>query len=58
MQLRNANNYADFEDLEAFAKEQGAPEGENMCLWDIRFWNERIREAKYNINEVPVVVLF
>lgn len=41
----------DLEDLKAFAKEQSAPEGENMCHWDVNFWSERLREAKYNINE-------
>lgn len=41
----------DLEDLKVFAKEQGAEEGENMCLWDVAFWSERLREAKYSINE-------
>ncbi|KAI5081968.1 hypothetical protein GOP47_0001711 [Adiantum capillus-veneris] len=41
----------DLEDLKVFAKEQGAEEGENMRQWDVNFWSERLREAKYTINE-------
>ncbi|KAL3696251.1 hypothetical protein R1sor_010327 [Riccia sorocarpa] len=41
----------DLEDLKAFAKEQGAPEGDDMKHWDVTFWSERLREAKFNINE-------
>ena len=44
--------HVDLEDLKALAKEQGAVEGEDMCLWDATFWSERLRESKYNINEV------
>lgn len=35
-----------------FAKEQGAPEGDDIRHWDITFWSERLREAKFDINEV------
>ncbi|XP_057854237.2 probable cytosolic oligopeptidase A [Cryptomeria japonica] len=41
----------DLEDLKIFAKEQGAEEANDMCHWDVNFWSERLREAKYDINE-------
>lgn len=41
----------ELEDLKTFAKEQHAEEGNGMCHWDISFWSERLREAKYDINE-------
>jgi oligopeptidase A len=41
----------DLEDLKIFAKEQHAEEANDMCHWDISFWSERLREAKYDINE-------
>lgn len=41
----------DLEDLKTFAKEQHAEEANDMCHWDISFWSERLREAKYDINE-------
>ncbi|KAH9300446.1 hypothetical protein KI387_012029, partial [Taxus chinensis] len=41
----------DLEDLKVFAKEQGGEEANDMCHWDISFWSERLREAKYSINE-------
>jgi Zn-dependent oligopeptidase len=43
---------ADMDDLKAFAKEQGAAEGDSMKHWDIMFWSERLREAKFSISEV------
>ena len=44
--------HVDLQDLKAFAKEQGAPEGDDMCLWDVTFWSEWLRESKFDINEV------
>ncbi|KAK1292841.1 hypothetical protein QJS10_CPB17g02455 [Acorus calamus] len=41
----------EIEDLKAFAKEQGAVEADDLNHWDITFWSERLREAKYDINE-------
>lgn len=41
----------ELEDLKTFAIEQHAEEGNDMCHWDISFWSERLREAKYDINE-------
>ncbi|KAK1317590.1 hypothetical protein QJS10_CPA05g01445 [Acorus calamus] len=38
-------------DLKVFAKEQGAVEADDLNHWDITFWSERLREAKYDINE-------
>lgn len=42
----------DLEEIKAFAKESGAPEANEINYWDIDFWSERLREAKYDINEV------
>jgi Zn-dependent oligopeptidase len=44
--------HADMDDLKAFAKDQGAAEGDSMKHWDILFWSERLREAKFSISEV------
>lgn len=40
------------EDLKAFSKGQGASEANDLSNWDINFWSERLRESKYDINEV------
>ncbi|KAJ1692478.1 hypothetical protein LUZ63_009176 [Rhynchospora breviuscula] len=41
----------DIEEMKAFAKESGAPEANDIDHWDVNFWSERLREAKYDINE-------
>ncbi|KAL8160232.1 hypothetical protein V2J09_001769 [Rumex salicifolius] len=41
----------DVNDIKSFAKEQGAAEADDLTLWDITFWSERLRESKYDINE-------
>ncbi|MQL83897.1 hypothetical protein Taro_016388 [Colocasia esculenta] len=41
----------DMEDLKTFALEKGAEEANDLNHWDITFWSERLREAKYDINE-------
>ncbi|ABB57738.1 M3 family metallopeptidase [Synechococcus elongatus] len=41
---------ADLEALKAFAREQGAPEADDLKQWDISFWSERLREAKFAFN--------
>uniref|UniRef100_A0A2C9UQT5 oligopeptidase A n=3 Tax=Manihot esculenta TaxID=3983 RepID=A0A2C9UQT5_MANES len=41
----------DMEDLEIFAKNQGAIEANDLNHWDINFWAERLRESRYDINE-------
>lgn len=41
----------DMEDLRTFAKEKAAEEASELTHWDISFWSERLREAKYDINE-------
>ena len=40
------------EDLENLAKAQDAIEANDLKQWDINFWGERLRELKYDINEV------
>lgn len=40
------------EDLKVFSKSQGAPEADDLNHWDTSFWSERLRESKYEINEV------
>ena len=42
----------DVEDLQDFAKKQGAPEANDLNHWDMSFWSERLRESKFDINEV------
>ncbi|KAJ4776364.1 Oligopeptidase A-like [Rhynchospora pubera] len=41
----------DIEEMKAFAKESGAPEANDIDHWDVNYWSERLREAKYDINE-------
>ncbi|ONK68972.1 uncharacterized protein A4U43_C05F17950 [Asparagus officinalis] len=41
----------DMEDLKTFAGEKKAAEANELTHWDINFWSERLREAKYDINE-------
>jgi len=41
---------ADLEAMKAFAKEQNAPEADDLQLWDVTFWAERLRETKYELN--------
>lgn len=43
---------ADMEDLKVFSKSQGAAEADDLNHWDTSFWSERLRESKYEINEV------
>ncbi len=42
---------AELEDLRTFAREQGAPEADDLRQWDISFWSERLREARFAFNE-------
>ena len=44
--------HADPEDLKKFTKDQGALEADDLTHWDNWFWSERLRESKYDINEV------
>ncbi|KAK6125379.1 hypothetical protein DH2020_040875 [Rehmannia glutinosa] len=36
----------DMDDLKLFAKNQGAPEADDLNHWDTSFWSERLRESK------------
>lgn len=52
--LRNASwdsAVQDMEDVRKFAAEKGAVEANDLSHWDINFWSERLREAKFDINE-------
>lgn len=40
------------EDLKNFSKSQDAPEADDLNHWDTSFWSERLRESKFDINEV------
>lgn len=40
------------EDLKTFARGMDAAEADELNHWDINFWSERLRESKYDINEV------
>jgi len=51
--LRQASYEAAIADLEAlrqFAREQGAVEADDLQNWDLSFWSERLREAKFAFN--------
>lgn len=39
----------ELDDLKAFAKSQGS--NEEITLWDITFWSERLRENRYEFSE-------
>jgi len=41
----------DLESLRAFAAEQGAPEADQLRHWDVSYWSERQREAKFGLND-------
>lgn len=43
---------ADMDDIKKFSKNQGALEADDLNHWDINFWSERLRELKFDINEV------
>lgn len=42
----------DMEDLKNFSKSKDAPEADDLIHWDTSFWSERLRESKFDINEV------
>jgi oligopeptidase A len=51
--LRSASFEAakqDLEDLRAHAISQAAPEANDLKHWDLAFWSERLREAKFDFN--------
>jgi Zn-dependent oligopeptidase len=51
-QLRGASIEAgqrDLKEVQEFAAEQGA--GEALAHWDVSFWSERLKEAKYALEE-------
>ena len=53
-ELRQASFAAaaqDLDDLKTFAGAQGAPEASDLCLWDVAFWAERLREHRYAFND-------
>jgi oligopeptidase A len=45
----------EFEELKAFAKEKGC---EQMDLWDVPYWSERLREERYEFEEEQLRVFF
>ena len=53
-ELRQASFAAarqDLNDLKAFARDQGAAEANDLRLWDVAFWAERLREHRYAFND-------
>ena len=53
-ELRAASHAAavqDLADVRAFAAAAGAPEAGDLRQWDVGFWAERLREAKYDLKE-------
>ncbi len=41
----------DLADLRALAQESGQPEGVDFQPWDVAFWAERLREAKFDFSD-------
>ena len=41
----------DLADINAVAQSQHAPEADHLAHWDVAYWSERLREARYDINE-------
>jgi oligopeptidase A len=53
-ELREASFEAakrDLEELRAFARERGAAEADDLQLWDVAFWAERLREHRFDYSE-------
>jgi oligopeptidase A len=53
-ELRQASYPAaqhDLEELRSFARQQQAPEAEDLCHWDLPFWAERLREHRYTFSD-------
>jgi oligopeptidase A len=51
--LRSASFEAakqDLEHLRIFVSEQNAPEAKDLKHWDLAYWGERLREAKFDLN--------
>ncbi len=51
--LRSASFEAakqDLEDLRAYAISKDAPEANDLKHWDLAYWSERLREAKFDFN--------
>jgi oligopeptidase A len=45
----------EFEELKAFAKEKGC---DQLDLWDVPYWSERLREERYEFEEEQLRVFF
>jgi oligopeptidase A len=53
-ELRQASYPAaehDLEELRSFARQQQAPEANDLCHWDLPFWAERLREHRYAFSD-------
>lgn len=53
-ELRQASFAAaqqDLAELQQYARASGAAEAEQLCHWDLPFWAERLREARYNFSD-------
>jgi oligopeptidase A len=53
-ELRSASFDAaqrDLEDLRAFARSQGGSEADDLALWDMNFWAERLREERFDYSD-------
>ena len=51
--LTSAKPAADreFQQLEAFAAERGAPDEGRLAHWDVAYWSERMREDRFDLDE-------
>jgi len=53
-QLRAASYESGLRDLNSlrdFARSNGAPEADDLRQWDVAFWAERLREARFDFND-------
>ncbi len=41
----------DFQELRDFSRAQGADEADELMHWDVAYWSERLREARYDYSD-------
>ena len=48
----------EIEELRQLAAEHGAPEADDFRIWDLFYWSERLREARYDYSEEEIRAWF
>lgn len=51
----NEHVSVELEELRDYARGQGAEEANDLNQWDINFWSERLRESRYDFDEVRLL---